>query len=54
VAAFAVTSLLANFGAGHLAIKSVAERRHEAEIKAAAQLPPERPLLFPLPLGGLG
>jgi sulfate/thiosulfate transport system permease protein len=42
-AAFAVASLLAILALVTLAIKSVAEWRHEAEMKAAAQLPPERP-----------
>jgi sulfate/thiosulfate transport system permease protein len=43
VAAFAVASLLAILALVTLAIKSVAGWRHEAEMKAAAQLPPERP-----------
>ncbi len=43
VAAFAVASLLAILALVTLAIKSVAEWRHEAELKAAAELPPERP-----------
>ncbi|NMM08302.1 MAG: sulfate ABC transporter permease subunit CysW [Polaromonas sp.] len=43
VAAFAVASLLAILALITLAIKSVAEWRHEAEMKAAVQLPPERP-----------
>jgi sulfate transport system permease protein len=43
VAAFAVASLLAILALVTLAIKSVAEWRHEAEMKAAAELPPERP-----------
>ena len=43
VAAFAVASLLAILALVTLAIKSVAEWRHEAEMKAAAALPPERP-----------
>ena len=55
VAAFAVASLLAILALVTLAIKSVAEWRHEAEMKAAAQLPPERPALVPSPSGrGLG
>jgi sulfate/thiosulfate transport system permease protein len=45
VAAFAVASLLAILALVTLAIKSVAEWRHEAEIKAVAQLSPERPPL---------
>ena len=45
VAAFAVASLLAILALITLAIKSVAEWRHEAEMKAAAALPPERPPL---------
>ena len=48
VAAFAVASLLAILALVTLAIKSVAEWRHEAEMKAAATLPPERPTLAPL------
>jgi sulfate transport system permease protein len=43
VAAFAVASLLAILALVTLAIKSVAEWRHEAEMKAATELPPERP-----------
>ncbi|WP_341904284.1 sulfate ABC transporter permease subunit CysW [Polaromonas sp. YR568] len=43
VAAFAVASLLAILALVTLVIKSVAEWRHEAEMKAAAELPPERP-----------
>ena len=43
VAAFAVASLLAILALVTLAIKSVAEWRHEADMKAAADLPPERP-----------
>ena len=43
VAAFAVASLLAILALVTLAIKSVAEWRHAAEMKAAAALPPERP-----------
>ncbi|UUZ63564.1 sulfate ABC transporter permease subunit CysW [Polaromonas sp. P1-6] len=43
VAAFAVASLLAILALVTLAIKSAAEWRHEAEMKAAADLPPERP-----------
>ncbi len=45
VAAFAVASLLAVLALVTLAIKSVAEWRHEAELKAIAELPPERPTL---------
>jgi sulfate/thiosulfate transport system permease protein len=45
VAAFAVASLLAILALVTLAIKSVAEWRHEAELKAIAELPPERPTL---------
>ncbi len=43
VAAFAVASLLAILALVTLVIKSVAEWRHEADMKAAAALPPERP-----------
>lgn len=42
VAAFAVASLLAILALVTLVIKSVAEWRHEAEMKAATDLPPER------------
>ncbi|MBE7941026.1 MULTISPECIES: sulfate ABC transporter permease subunit CysW [Ramlibacter] len=44
VAAFAVASLLALLALVTLVIKSVAEWRHEREMKALAELPPERPL----------
>jgi len=44
VAAFSVASLLALLALVTLAIKSVAEWRHEREMAAAAQLPPERPM----------
>ena len=43
VAAFAVASLLAILALVTLVIKSVAEWRQEAEMKAAAATPPERP-----------
>ena len=43
VAAFAVASLLAILALVTLAIKAVAEWRQEAEMKAAAAVPPERP-----------
>jgi sulfate transport system permease protein len=43
VAAFAVASLLALLALVTLAIKSVVEWRHANELKAAADLPPERP-----------
>jgi sulfate transport system permease protein len=43
VAAFAVASLLALLALVTLVIKSVAEWRHEREMKAAAEIPPERP-----------
>jgi sulfate transport system permease protein len=43
VAAFAVASLLALLALVTLAIKSVVEWRHERELKATADLPPERP-----------
>ena len=51
VAAFAVASLLALLALVTLVIKSVVEWRHEREMKAAAEIPPERPMAFPLPLG---
>jgi sulfate/thiosulfate transport system permease protein len=43
VAAFAVASLLAILALVTLVIKSVAEWRQEAELKAASATPPERP-----------
>jgi len=43
VAAFAVASLLALLALVTLVIKSVAEWQHERELKATAELPPERP-----------
>ena len=43
VAAFAVASLLAILALVTLVIKAVAEWRQEAEMKAAAAVPPERP-----------
>ena len=49
VAAFAVASLLALLALVTLAIKSVAEWRHERERRAAAEVPPERP---PFPVQG--
>jgi sulfate transport system permease protein len=42
-AAFACASLLALLAVITLVIKSVLEWRHERELKAAAELPPERP-----------
>jgi len=45
VAAFAVASLLALLALVTLVIKSVAEWKHERELKAAAELPPERPIV---------
>ncbi|WP_137893629.1 sulfate ABC transporter permease subunit CysW [Ramlibacter sp. 2FC] len=47
VAAFAVASLLALLALVTLVIKSVVEWRQEREWKAAAELPPERPLSAP-------
>jgi sulfate transport system permease protein len=44
VAAFAVASLLALLALVTLVIKSVAEWQHEREMKAASEMPPERPL----------
>jgi sulfate transport system permease protein len=44
VAAFAVASLLALLALVTLVIKSVVEWRHEREMKAASELPPEAPL----------
>lgn len=43
VAAFAAASLLALLALVTLVIKSVAEWKHEQQMKAAADLPPERP-----------
>ena len=43
VAAFAVASLLALLAVVTLAIKSLAEWQHERQMKAVAELPPERP-----------
>jgi sulfate/thiosulfate transport system permease protein len=43
VAAFAVASLLALLALVTLVIKSVVQWRHEREMKAAADIPPERP-----------
>ena len=43
VAAFAAASLLALLALVTLVIKSVAEWRHAQELKAGAELPPERP-----------
>jgi sulfate transport system permease protein len=43
VAAFAVASLLALLALVTLTIKSTVEWRHARELKAAADLPPERP-----------
>ena len=47
VAAFAVASLLALLALVTLGIKSVVEWRHERDMKAIAELPPERPLASP-------
>jgi sulfate transport system permease protein len=47
VAAFAVASLLALLALVTLVIKQVVEWRFEREMKAAAELPPERPLVAP-------
>lgn len=49
VAAFAVASLLALLAVVTLAIKSVAEWQHEKQMKAAAELPPERPMALEKP-----
>jgi sulfate transport system permease protein len=50
VAAFAVASLLALLALVTLVIKSVVEWRHERELKAAADLPPERPSSLAVPV----
>ncbi len=47
VAAFAVASLLALLALVTLVIKSIVEWRHERELKAIAELPPERPTAAP-------
>jgi sulfate transport system permease protein len=47
VAAFAVASLLALLAIVTLVIKTVIEWRHERELRAAADLPPERPPTTP-------
>jgi sulfate transport system permease protein len=44
VAAFSVASLLALLALVTLVIKSAAQWKHEREMKAAAELPPERPV----------
>ncbi|MBL0418844.1 sulfate ABC transporter permease subunit CysW [Ramlibacter sp. AW1] len=44
VAAFAVASLLALLALVTLVVKTVAEWRHERDMKAAANLPPEQPV----------
>jgi sulfate transport system permease protein len=44
VAAFAVASLLALLALVTLLIKSIAEWQHEREMKAASEMPPERPV----------
>lgn len=49
VAAFAVASLLALLALVTLVIKSVVEWRHERELKASAELPPENPHARPAP-----
>jgi ABC-type multidrug transport system fused ATPase/permease subunit len=50
VAAFAVASLLALLALVTLVIKSVAEWQHEREMKAANEMPPERPLALEKPI----
>lgn len=50
VAAFAVASLLALLAVVTLVIKSVAEWQHEREMKAASELPPERPMALEKPV----
>jgi sulfate/thiosulfate transport system permease protein len=54
VAAFAVASLLALLALVTLVIKSAAEWKHEREMKAAAELPPERPSRQPSARGAEG
>jgi len=53
VAAFAVASLLALLALVTLAIKSFVEWRHEREMKAAAELPPENPAVRAEPVEAL-
>ena len=52
VAAFAVASLLAILALVTLVIKSVVQWRHEREMRAAAELPPEAPRQVEQPLFG--
>jgi sulfate/thiosulfate transport system permease protein len=49
VAAFAAASLLALLALVTLAIKSVVQWRHERELLAAADTPPERPAAPAIP-----
>ena len=49
VAAFAIASLLALLALVTLIIKSVVEWQFERDQKAAAALPPERPMALALP-----
>jgi sulfate/thiosulfate transport system permease protein len=49
VAAFAVASLLVLLALVTLVIKSIVEWRQERELKAAAEVPPERPVLTGVP-----
>jgi sulfate/thiosulfate transport system permease protein len=53
VSAFAVASLLALLALVTLVIKSVVEWRHEREMRAAADVPPERPILASVPEGNM-
>ena len=50
VAAFAAASLLALLALVTLVIKTIAEHRNEQAVKAAAELPPERPAPAPGPM----
>ncbi len=54
VAAFAVASLLALLALVTLAIKTWVEWRHERELRAATELPPERPVAPVLAPSGRG
>ncbi len=54
VAAFAVASLLALLALVTLAIKTWVEWRHERELRAATELPPERPAATVLTPSGRG
>ncbi|GAB3660831.1 sulfate ABC transporter permease subunit CysW [Ramlibacter alkalitolerans] len=54
VAAFAVASLLALLAVVTLVVKSLAEWKQERDMKAASEMPPERPSPQPSPRSGEG